>query len=455
MIESESHLPQFVAYNPSLQAFLFTLEFWVPESDVGGQCTLLLGLDGQVRDLSASNTFGGGDTDCTPQPAPNGQALLTCYKLLRPGKAPLSLLKPKADLALACFANDSTLLTVYAYGEWHYEYDPDSSLKSMAFLEPTHMKHEPNAFLTTVRGTELARFRYDGAQNILGFQVPRAYVPACHTYYLLDEPRRSLRLIDKHNPAATREIKFKHMRRFVPPQHGGEVRFRIQSETSHFEFYADPVHPERLRYQQLTPANKANSASSASTPPQLLPYRKDNLPPQPPVCMNPTQLSEELRHGQSADLTRRRWIVGLSLLGVVAGQIVTLYQTGIIPTLPDPPVGPFDSPKVNASDYAYKRLDTPDAALMIGTYGVTTGLAAAGGLNRATDNPLLPVTMGTKLLLDVATNLKLGKEEWDENKALCAYCQAATVISIASLALALPEVAKGVKNLFGGKKSLV
>lgn len=53
--------------------------------------------------------------------------------------------------------------------------------------------------------------------------------------------------------------------------------------------------------------------------------------------MNPTQLSHELRNGQSPDLTRRRWIIGLSLVTVVAGQIVTLYQTGIIKHLPDPP----------------------------------------------------------------------------------------------------------------------
>lgn len=42
--------------------------------------------------------------------------------------------------------------------------------------------------------------------------------------------------------------------------------------------------------------------------------------------MNPTQLSRELREGQSPELTNRRWIIGLSLLGAAAGQVVTLYQ---------------------------------------------------------------------------------------------------------------------------------
>ena len=165
--------------------------------------------------------------------------------------------------------------------------------------------------------------------------------------------------------------------------------------------------------------------------------------------MNPTQLSYELRNGQSADLTRRRWIIGLSILGVAAGQIVSLYQTGIIKHLPDPPVGPFDSDKVDASDYGYKRLDTPDALPMMVTYGLTACLAGAGGIRRASQQPLLPVAMGLKTLFDTANTLFLGREEWKENKALCFYCQVATVASIASLALAVPEAVKGAKKLLG------
>lgn len=93
----------------------------------------------------------------------------------------------------------------------------------------------------------------------------------------------------------------------------------------------------------------------------------------------PRELSRDLRLATDPDLRRRRWLVGISLAGVAIGQIVTLYQTGILRRLPDPPVGPFNSERVNASDYAYKRLQVPDAVLMIGTYAVTAGLAAAGG----------------------------------------------------------------------------
>jgi len=163
--------------------------------------------------------------------------------------------------------------------------------------------------------------------------------------------------------------------------------------------------------------------------------------------MNPTQLSHELRLETSADLNRRRWLVGLSMLGATIGQVVSLYQTGIIKRLPDPPIPFINSNKVNASDYAYKRMDTPDALLMLLTYSVTAILAGAGGKNRAQTNPVLPIAMGIKTLADTALNLKLAREEWQGNKALCFYCQTATVVSAVSAALAMPEAVKAVRTL--------
>ena len=163
----------------------------------------------------------------------------------------------------------------------------------------------------------------------------------------------------------------------------------------------------------------------------------------------PSSLSRDLRLRSNSDLRRRRWIVGLSLFGVAIGQVVALYQTGILRRLPDPPVGPFDSERVNASDYAYKRLQMPDAFLMVATYAVTAALAAAGGRHRAEEQPAIPVALAAKTLFDVGTNLKLAQEEWTDNKALCAYCQTASLVSMASLALALPEALRGLRNLLG------
>ena len=163
--------------------------------------------------------------------------------------------------------------------------------------------------------------------------------------------------------------------------------------------------------------------------------------------MHPRQLSKELREGRTADLTRRRWVVGLSLVGTAMGSIVSLYQTGILRTLPYPSGSIFDSARVDASDYGYRRLQTPDALMMVVSYGLTAWLAGAGGKDRARTLPLLPVLMGLKVIGDLVTALELGREEWQENKALCAYCQVATLCSLASVALAFPEARRALRTL--------
>src|SRR5215213_6018418 len=149
--------------------------------------------------------------------------------------------------------------------------------------------------------------------------------------------------------------------------------------------------------------------------------------------MNPRQLSHELREETTPDLTNRRWIVGLSILGAAMGAAVALYQTGIVEDLPDPPLSYIDSSRVDASDYAYSRLDSPDAPMMLINYGVTALLATIGGKNCAADKPFVPLALAAKTLFDSALALELAREEWKEQKAFCAYCQVATLASIASV----------------------
>ncbi len=164
--------------------------------------------------------------------------------------------------------------------------------------------------------------------------------------------------------------------------------------------------------------------------------------------MEPQQLSQELRQGKDPHMSRRRAIIGLSMLGGSMGQLVTLYQTGIISHLPDPPGQQiFDADRVDASNYAYSRFNSPDGPIMVLTYAITAWLAAAGGINRARTNPLLPIAMGVKILVDCVTNVELAREEWSENKAFCEYCQVATVSSFASLVLAAPEIMTAVRTL--------
>lgn len=165
--------------------------------------------------------------------------------------------------------------------------------------------------------------------------------------------------------------------------------------------------------------------------------------------MEPQQLSRELREGTSPDLKRRRQIISLSMIGGAMGQIVSLYQTGVIKHLPDPPTDLFDADRVDASDYAYKRFNSPDGPLMLINYGLTAWIASAGGENRAQTNPLLSLAMGGKLLFDAILAAQLAREEWNENEAFCEYCQLATLCSFASLAIAAPEVMSATRTILG------
>lgn len=168
--------------------------------------------------------------------------------------------------------------------------------------------------------------------------------------------------------------------------------------------------------------------------------------------MDPRRLSHELRKDRSAELRRRRQITGLSLVGAAAGAIVGAYQMGMLRRLPDLPLRVFDASKVDASPYGYKRMETPDGLLMIANYAFTAILAGAGGRDRWRDQPWLPLALSAKTIYDAVTCLRLAREEWQDNKALCGYCQSATLASIASAVLSVPEAARAVQALRGHGK---
>jgi len=164
---------------------------------------------------------------------------------------------------------------------------------------------------------------------------------------------------------------------------------------------------------------------------------------------DPAVLSDYYREeGDDSELTRRRWATGLSLVGALAGQLVSAYQTGLIRHLPDPPSGGlFDSDKVDASDYAYKRADTPDGLLMLRNYATTAMIVGGGGMDRARQRPWWSILAFGKAVFDIGLNMKLAREEYKDNKQLCAYCQTANLASLATAAVLAPEAWRAFKQL--------
>ncbi|MET4072898.1 hypothetical protein [Hymenobacter sp. UYCo722] len=246
--ESEAYRPELLAYSPAFGALVFTLDFMVPDSDVGSQAVLLLDLTGRVVRISDGRAPGSG-ADCDPALTPNGRALLTGSELLRPNQPPLRLHRADADLAGAFLLTDSTLLVVYAMGKSHLIHAPGEP-ETYGRTPTVQQQRAPNAQVRHIpTGRVLSRFRYAGFYEELGYTIPRAYVAGIH--YLLDE-QRGLRLVPAAAPARTSEVRFAAMPRFVPPQRRAEVRFELQSSGSGFAFYVDTTSLlPRIRYHRL------------------------------------------------------------------------------------------------------------------------------------------------------------------------------------------------------------
>ena len=91
----------------------------------------------------------------------------------------------------------------------------------------------------------------------------------------------------------------------------------------------------------------------------------------------PRQLSLELRYGRNEQLKKRRFVVALSLFSIGCMGLISLYQSGVIRHLPEPPLPGLDADRVDASDEAYGRLQVGDAFIGMGSYAITAEIGRA------------------------------------------------------------------------------
>ncbi|MDQ3711185.1 MAG: vitamin K epoxide reductase family protein [Acidobacteriota bacterium] len=161
---------------------------------------------------------------------------------------------------------------------------------------------------------------------------------------------------------------------------------------------------------------------------------------------NPQQLRRELQESSDSNLNVRRAIIGLSLLGIGAMTAVTLFQTGVVKHLPDPPINGFDSDKVNSSDMAY-ALGVPDGALSLASLAANIPLAAFGGENRVEEMPLVPLAAAAKATIEAAVAGWYFYQMPTKEKAWCGYCIVGALTNFGIAALTLTEAKKAWKNL--------
>lgn len=166
--------------------------------------------------------------------------------------------------------------------------------------------------------------------------------------------------------------------------------------------------------------------------------------------MTPEQLSAELRLGSGSFLSRRRGVVGLSLVSVVSMGAVVLYQMGLIKHLPEPPLPMMDADKVDASGEAYELLSMPDGALGLGSYAVTLGLAAMGGKERAVQRPWIPLALAVKAFVDAVQAGRLTVEQWTKHRAFCFWCLLSAGATFAVVPLVVGEARAALRRLLSG-----
>ena len=162
--------------------------------------------------------------------------------------------------------------------------------------------------------------------------------------------------------------------------------------------------------------------------------------------MKPQQLRRELQEGRSDDLWRRRAIIGLSLLGAAAMTAVSLFQTGVVNHLPDPPIEGFDSDKVNSSDTAY-MLGVPDGTVSLASLAANIPLAALGGANRAEEQPVVPLLIAGKAAVEAAVAGWYFYQMPAKEKAWCGYCITGALCNFGIFALTLAEARKALAHL--------
>ena len=163
--------------------------------------------------------------------------------------------------------------------------------------------------------------------------------------------------------------------------------------------------------------------------------------------MNAKALSKELRTGSGDFLEERRGVVVASLTAIGCMGLIALYQMGVIKHLPEPDLPWLDADKVDASEEGYAHLQMGDAAIGLGSYAITLGLAAMGPKDRATTQPWIPLALAAKATADAAQAAKLTYDQFAKHKAACLWCLIAAAATFVTLPLVLGEAAVAARNL--------
>lgn len=160
----------------------------------------------------------------------------------------------------------------------------------------------------------------------------------------------------------------------------------------------------------------------------------------------PAALSRQLRYGQGRLITHRRVGVAMSLVSAACMGLIALYQMGLIRQVPEPRWPGLDADRIHGSDQAYAILRTPDGVLGFGSFALSLMLAAAGGLDRTTRSPWLPLAWSAKAIGDALMALKLTLDEAFRYRTFSLWALLATGATLATVPMALIEAAAAMEK---------
>ncbi|MBD2768289.1 hypothetical protein IC235_10330 [Hymenobacter sp. BT664] len=258
--------PSYLGYSAALGSLVFVCYLNVPNTDLGWRATLLLDRQGRVRRLSPSGPAYSSAADCDPQVSPSGRAVLTCSEVLRAGHPPLKLNKSHAELQAARFLNDTTLLVVYANGDYKASQEPVVESGSEGplpvpgavvtapparydFVTTPAQRRLPTAFIMSTSGRVIRRFRLK-VSGAMGSDLLRVWARAARAYVFVEDEGK-LVVVPKARPGNITELKLKQLPRFRPPQHPREQRYQILGDFTRLAVYIDTLQPRNIRIQQL------------------------------------------------------------------------------------------------------------------------------------------------------------------------------------------------------------
>ncbi len=162
------------------------------------------------------------------------------------------------------------------------------------------------------------------------------------------------------------------------------------------------------------------------------------------------KLGKELRQNRSMPMKLRRAALGLDLAATGVLGIISLYQTGLVRHLPDPPLRRFRADAVSATGEGY-LFQIPDALLGMTSYLVTASLVFAGPPERARTHWYWPAAAMAKSLFDAAYSVRLALIQHRDLRLYCAYCLTTTALSLAVVPLTAPEGARAIRKAYRGE----